>query len=647
MVKHEAQTDLWVLGLLQAARIELSYQGAEIPAIDQALKTASKADTGRAGRPEFVGVVRDFVLVIENKADSAFHAHREQGKLSEDTASKQAYAVNGALHYARHILEHTTYKKAFAIGVSGDQKHHRISPVFLDTSLRACELPDVETFISFNEENIELYYRREVLKEKDAQEKSTAEILKDAETLHDMLWKGGLTNQEKPLVVSGILLALNEERFKGFSTDDLTGDTVKSDGQKIYEAISYNLDRANAPSTKKDKLLAQFAVIRDNRKINDKDPKSQRTLLREYTEFLKNSIHHSIRYTPSADDYLGLFYGEFMAYAGKDGQELGIVLTPKHITELFCQLADLRPTDRVLDPCCGTGGFLIAAMHSMLEQTSDPEQQRAIRKEQLMGIELQDYMFTIATTNMILRGDGKSNLQNYDFLSRPPEDIQRELHCTVGMMNPPYSQGSKQDPEKYEIAFTERLLDALCVEARALVIIPQSAVTGKTLYEKNIKRSILSRHTLEGVITLNKETFYNVGTNPCIALFTAGVPHPKGKLCKFINFEDDGYVTAKHIGLVDDGSASDKRQHLLDVWHNRVQGQSKFCIETTIAPDDEWLHSFYYFNDELPSEEDFRKTMADYLTFQVNMITHGRGYLFEEKGASDTPPSLNLPADGL
>jgi Type I restriction-modification system methyltransferase subunit len=172
------------------------------------------------------------------------------------------------------------------------------------------------------------------------------------------------------------------------------------------------------------------------------------------------------------------------------------------------------------------------------------------------------------------------------------------------------------------------LLDSLCEDARAVVIVPQSAVTGKTTVEKEIKKNILKKHTLEGVITLNTNTFYGVGTNPCIAIFTAGVPHPKQKKSKFINFEDDGFVVAKHVGLVDNGTATDRKQHLLDVWHGRTESESKFCVETTIEAEDEWLHSFYYFNDEIPSEEDFQKTMADYLTFQFNMITHGRGYLF-------------------
>ena len=86
----------------------------------------------------------------------------------------------------------------------------------------------------------------------------------------------------------------------------------------------------------------------------------------------------------------------------------------------------------------------------------------------------------------------------------------------------------------------------------------------------------------------------------------------------------------KHIGLVETPTAKDKRQHLLDVWFGRTTTDTKFCVETTIEPEDEWLHSFYYFNDEIPSEADFQKTMADYLTFEFNMITHGRGYLFEK-----------------
>ena len=635
MAKKEVQTDLWVYELLKEAAIELTPQGSIISEINEALKTASKNKTGNVGFPEYCGTVKDFLLVIEDKAALEKHILMTEGNLIDlDTKAVKDYAVNGALFYALHLAQNTSYHKVLAFGVSGNPKRHRITPLFVNERGDYEILPDVETFISFSEPNIDEYYLREILKEDTDQAKQTAEILKDAASLHEDLRNYGFIKDiDKPLIVSGIMLALREIEHSNFFIEQLNGDTSRTDGQKIYEAIRDNLQRAQVtPDTKRDKLLAQFAVIRDTEKINLIDPKLGKTPLRHFTDFLYNSIYKSIRYNNSAEDYLGRFYGEFMSYSGGDGQTLGIVLTPKHITELFCDLADLKPSDRVLDPCCGTAGFLIAAMHKMLSLTDNPEEKLHIRREQLFGIELQPYMFTIATTNMILRGDGKSNLHNKDFLAENPAQLQLK-GCTVGMMNPPYSQGSKDNPDLYEIAFTEHLLDSLAPEARCIVIVPQSAVTGKSKEEQNIKNNILKHHTLEGVITLNKETFYRVGTNPCIAVFTAHVPHPKAHKCKFINFEDDGFEVSKHIGLVETPSAKDKHQHLLDVWFGRTTAESRFCVETTIEPEDEWLHAFYYFNDEIPTEDDFSRTMADYLTFEFNMLTHGRGYLFEKGGS--------------
>ncbi len=632
MAKKEAKTDLWVHGLLQEANIHLTPQGCDIKEIDEALKTASKSKTGNAGYPEYCGVVKDFILVIEDKASLDKHLYKDdKGLIAQDVKEVRNYAVNGALFYARHLAANTSYNKVLAIGVSGNEKHHRITPVFVNERDDYQELPDVETFISFNEDNIDEFYLKEILHEETDVEKTTAEILKDAAELHEYLRTyGQLTTEQKPLVVSGIMLALREIDYKTFSIESLIGDTVVTDGQKIYDAIKSNLQRANVtPDTKREKLLSQFSVIKDTPKINEIEAKLGKTPLKHYTEFLNKSIFQNIKYHNSAEDYLGRFYGEFMSYSGGDGQTLGIVLTPKHITELFCELAQLKPTDKVIDPCCGTAGFLIAAMHKMVKMTNDENQRRSIKRDQLFGIEQQPYMFTIATTNMILRGDGKSNLHNLDFLKQNPNQIQLK-GCTVGMMNPPYSQGTKQDPDQYEINFTEHLLDSLAEGARAIVIIPQSSVTGKSKEEQNIKNNILKHHTLEGVITLNKNTFYGVGTNPCIAVFTAGIPHDKKHICKFINFEDDGFIVSKHIGLEETASAKDKRQHLLDVWFGRIEAETKFCVETTIEAEDEWLHAFYYFNDEIPSEKDFENTMADYLTFEFNMITHGRGYLFED-----------------
>lgn len=622
--------------LLQSAGIHATPQGSDVKEISEALKSASKKGTGNAGFPEFTAVIKDFLLIIEDKADLSFHIKLDSHNTIDlqNPKSVMDYAVNGAIHYAKHLAKHTSYTKIIAIGVSGDEKHHKISPYFVSERGRVSPLKDIEDFIVFSQANIDEYYTKEILQEKTSLEKSTEQILKDASILHEDLRNyGNLRDTEKPIVVAGILLALEEIKHKNFGIENLNGDTNTTDGEKIYKAISDNLKRANVrPEVKKDKLLAQFSIIKDTPKINTPNATLGKTPLKHYAEFLYKNIYQSVKYTHSAEDILGRFYSEFMSYSGGDGQTLGIVLTPKHICELFCDLAQLRPDDVVFDPCCGTAGFLIAAMHDMLGKVPDDETKRKhIKESQLFGIEEKPDMFSIATTNMILRGDGKSNLENKDFLKQNPHDLQKDICASVGMMNPPYSQGSKANPDLYEIAFVEHLLDSLAKNARCIVIIPQSALTGKNNHEKIIKENILKHHTLEGVITLNKNTFYGVGTNPCIAVFSAYNPHPKDKICKFINFENDGFEVQKHKGLVQTINAKDKKAHLLNVWFDKMEAQTKFCVKTTIQADDEWLHSFYYFNDEIPTQEDFEKTMADYLTFEFNMITHGRGYLFGVK----------------
>lgn len=633
MAKKEAKTDLWVHGLLQEAGIELDPQGSTILEINNALKTASKNGTGKVGFPEYVGVVKDFLLVIENKADLSKHVKLNMdGVISLEVKDVKDFAINGALFYGQHLAKNTSYKKIIAFGISGDEKKHRISPIYIDETNYYRELTELESFITFNKDNIEEYYTREVLNEATDSEKELAEILKDASDLHEDLRNyGNLKDIDKPLVVSGILLALRESEHRNFSIDDLAGDQeITTDGEKIYKAIESNLRRSNvSPDVKRDKILSQFAIIKDTQILNEVNIGLNKTPLKHFTQFLQEKIYRSIKYTNSSEDFLGRFYGEFMSYSGGDGQTLGIVLTPKHITDLFCELVDINQDDIVLDPCAGTAGFLIAAMHHMLIQAETEAKKKSIKQKQLLGFELQPYMFTIATTNMILRGDGKSNLVNHNFLNESASKLQLS-GATVGMMNPPYSQGSKKNPDLYEISFTEHLLNSLLPGARAVVIIPQSSMTGKTKEEQAVKNNILKNHTLEGVITLNKDTFYGVGTMPCIALFTAGESHPTEKKCKFVDFREDGFKVSPHIGLIETEQAKDKKQHLLDVWFDRLDAETKFCVETTVESGDEWLHSFYYFNDEIPDESEFQKSINDYLTFEFSMLMQNKQDLFNE-----------------
>ena len=370
MAKKEVKTDLLVYEMLKDAGLKnnFSAQGSNIQEISDALSSASKRGTGKVGFPEYVGVVDDFLIVIEDKADLSKHVFYDDKKLiAEDVKSITDYAVNGALFYGKHLAEKTHYKKIFALGISGNEKNYRISPIFVDERGGYIELPDIETLISFSKSNITEYYEREVLKI-NKQELKTEELLKIAEKLHNDLRKyGNLEDKNKPLIVSGILLALSEIEYKNFDISDLNGDDVSTDGMKIYKAIEDNLKRANvSPEVKRDKLLNQFNIIKDNNKINEINSGLGKTPLRYFTEILYNNIFLNIKYNKSSEDYIGRFYGEFMSYSGGDGQSLGIILTPAHITNLFCELLDIKPNDKVLDPCCGFRVIIMTQANSQV-----------------------------------------------------------------------------------------------------------------------------------------------------------------------------------------------------------------------------------------------------------------------------------------
>lgn len=635
---NERKTDFFIGKLLDLAKIEYTPNGSCIKDVHDALKTASKKGTGRVGFPEFVAKSKDFIIVIEDKAEiekQANYLDEEKTILATDAKSITDFAENGVLHYANEILTKTAFKKIFAFGCSGDEKHHIIKPIFVDENGYKL-LEAVENFENFTETNIEKYYKEQVLGETPPEVLETKELQKKAAELHEHLRNyGQLGDKEKPLVVSAILLALQDVNF---SVDNLIGHTRSTDGIKIYNSVKNYLQEAKvSPEVKLNKVLNQFNIIKDRTLLNqvdkrladtNKETELGKTPLRYFTEFIYKYILSSIK-ANAKEDVLGNFYGEFMRYSGGDGQTLGVVLTPHHITELFCDLVDIKKDDRVFDPCCGTAGFLISAMHRMENMTDSKKEKRQIKSNQLHGIEVREDMFSIATTNMILRDDGQSNLIPADFLSITAEEF-RQKNYTVGMMNPPYSQAKGKDTAHLsEISFTKHLLDSLADGARCAVIVPQSTMVGKTSDDKKVKKQILQNHTLEGVITLNKETFYRIGTNPCIAVFTAHKPHSDKKYCKFVNFENDGFEINKHIGLIETQRAKEKKAHLLDCWLHDAPAESKFMVKTTITAEDEWLHSFYFFNDEIPKDEDFERTISDYLAFEFNMIMQGREYLFE------------------
>ena len=184
MAKKEANFDLYIHDLLVEAGIQADTQGSNIVPINDALKTASKHQTGKAGFPEYTAVVDDFVLVMEDKADRANLCLKDaDGTISMTVQATTDYAVNGALHYAQHIFQKTTYKKVFEFGNAGDSKHHTLQPLFVDKNGYKW-LPEVQTFENFSAAHIVEYYKQLVLEETPPEDIELADILKKAKELH-------------------------------------------------------------------------------------------------------------------------------------------------------------------------------------------------------------------------------------------------------------------------------------------------------------------------------------------------------------------------------------------------------------------------------------------------------------------------------
>lgn len=650
---NERSTDQFVRDMLRDIGFARPWEQsiADAPAyLYAAMEGASKGQGGGRGKPEFVIESGEFVIVIEDKPRA-----EELVKLAEDGSvdltypARANFALNGAMHYAEAFAAKTG-KKVFAIGVAGSEAHNAIKVAFSRPQCAPKVLENqIDTFTSFAPENIEEFYRVAVLGDLPQEEKNVREIRKVAAELHEgMRNYASLENENKATLVSAILLAL---KYRPELVDDLVGDKRNGyrDGEKVYRAAQEYLESDEADLGPKQKIgimLDRFKFLQRHVLLNKRNKDLGKTPLRHFAEILDRDVFKVVSDpTYSAFDVLGNFYGEFVKYGGSDGNSLGIVLTPHHITDLMATLIDVNSDDVVLDPTAGSASFLIAAMRVMF---ADAERRHKgdlvtlenkldeIKRFQLHGVELQEKLFAVGTTNMILRGDGKANFQRnsiFDvtregFFPADPTRPGRLDGFTKVLMNPPYSQ-SKDKTTRHlsELSFISYALDLLEVRGRLAAIVPQSTMVGKTKEDKALKAKILKHHTLDAVLTMNPDTFHGVGTHVVIALFTAGVPHPATKKTAFIDFKDDGYKVRQHIGLVDDGRAEDRRKHLMAVLTDGVPDDTHFVVRTEVTATDEWQHSYFYFNDQPPSEADFMQTVADYVTWQVNMHTAGKGEL--------------------
>lgn len=336
-------------------------------------------------------------------------------------------------------------------------------------------------------------------------------------------------------------------------------------------------------------------------------------VLKEFVVYLKKYVYPLIAHSNIGYDVLGRFYIEFIRYAASE-QKAGLVLTPSHITELFCDLGELTIDDIVYDPCCGTGGFLVAAMQRMFKLAgNDMGKREHIRKSQICGCELRSDIFTYACSSMRFRGDGKSNIYNGDCFHYA-KSIADNHKPTISFLNPPYDVGTAG-----QMRFIEHALDVLDKKAngRVVAIVQMSCATKNDKDLKAVRASILAKHHLKAVISMPDDLFYPVGVVTCIMVFEANKPN-KGRKTWFGYFKDDGFEKRKHLGRIDARNRYVAlREKFLYAYRNSdvVPGLS---ARQEVGVEDEWCAEAYMETDySTLCENDFISKIRAYAAFLV------------------------------
>lgn len=588
--------------------ITVEEQKSEIAKVKTLLSKASKNAKGNTGYPEFIiSNLKDtaFLIVFECKPDVKKHESPARDKPVE-------YAVDGALHYAKHLAKQYT---VLAVAVSGATASAMKVSNFLipEGGTDAKELVNesgvpVNDIISYDD-----YYRLASF-DPDVAKKRHSDLLAFSKDLHELIWtKAKISEEDKPLLVSGTLIALMNDSFmKTFGT--LAAEDVQ---EAWLGAIKKELNKADIPQAKKDTMLQPYSTIAVHPNLGKPDSKTAK----EYPDGVFKGIISRIcdNVWPYINvyhdfDVVGQFYGEFLKYTAGDKKALGIVLTPRHVAELFSLIANVGPESKVLDICAGTGGFLISAMQHMLKKAVTEEERIDIKKNRLIGIENNPKMFALAASNMILRGDGKANLHQASCFDDAVIKSIKKLKPNVGMLNPPYAQ-SKSDAELHELYFVKQMLDCLEHGAMGIAIVPMSCA----IAPNPVREELMKHHTLDAVMSMPQELFYPVGTVTCIMVWIAGKPHAKSaKKTWFGYWREDGFVKTKHKGRIDQNDVwPDIRDRWVEMYRNREVHAGESVMQAVTAAD-EWCAEAYIETDYSKlTQAEFERAVQNYAIFQL------------------------------
>lgn len=578
-------------------KITIEEQFSDNPKITKILKSASKSGDG-IGKPEFIisfpSPYSDLLIVVECKADANFHESKLKDKFKD-------YAVDGVLFYSSFLSKQFD---VLSIAVSGTNKSNVKISHFLQLKNNTKYKPIAGNNLLNIDDYIKLY-----MYDPQKEKQNYETILAYSSELNNDLRSLDLAESHRPLLVSGILIALEDPSFRySYVKEERPSDLAKC----LASSIEKVLDKQNIQGFKKDNMNQSYGFIKTHSKLanpNKEKNGKYNSLLRDLISNIEEKVF-SYTKTYKYYDILGKFYSEFLRYANGD-KSLGIVLTPTHITELFSDLADVNENSIILDNCAGTGGFLISAMKKMLQLCKgDSEGEKNIYNKQLIGIESQSNMFTLACSNMILRGDGKANIYYGSCF-----DLTSEIKShkpTVGFLNPPYS---KRGENVSEWDFILNNLECLEQNSLCIAIIPISCVIDDPL-----KKKIIDNHTLEAVLSMPEDLFHDSKTSTVtvIVIIRAKQRHPTDKKTWFGYCRSDGFIKNKKYGRIDANETWDKiKNKWLMAFRNRETIED-FSLSRVVTADDEWCAEAYLETDyNNIDKEEYLMFVKKYLGFKI------------------------------
>lgn len=366
-----------------------------------------------------------------------------------------------------------------------------------------------------------------------------AVFLASAEKINGYLHDGSINKNVRARNMAALLLSL-------------VGDTLPNvDAEPL---VLINDINTRADSVLKDNGKgAFFEYVRITPPTSPDNHAAYKTaLVKTLHELTKLNIRSAMN---SGTDVLGKFYEVFLKY-GNGAKEIGIVLTPRHVTRFAAAILDVRRQDIVLDPTCGTGGFLVAAF-DQVRRASTKSQIDQFKENNLFGIDVDPEVAALAIVNMIFRGDGKNNIIEGNIFQKhlvpttvgsitsavyTNDDYNGAHPVTKVMMNPPFALKSS---DQKEYRFVQRGLDELAEGELLFSVLPVSALFESGEEREWRRNRLLGENTLICVITFPHELFYPIGVHTVGIVVRKGVPHPLGQPVLWVRAFRDGYVKRK------------------------------------------------------------------------------------------------------